>query len=570
MKNKTFKSDAVMMILWRALFRDLVPLCESTNIAEYSSLINHDGIPKVREWCSSPTSFSMSPYSYKCIRQLKDFGKRYIFAQDKLTDEERKVASWENFSQTQVRVSLPIRTDLLYGSGLVAIWRRSIKSILGRYDESEHLRFCKFAKNAVVGHPSRRRRLDQKVKGPITGSSVQLSLFRKVLEEDPLLAEATKTSVLREVDSLRLTFVPKSFKSLRAVMPDTLAGSFLSGGLGVYIQQRIKTVGLDIRHLQARHRGLAAKASRPGAGTGNRLATLDLSSASDSLTPQLLRLLLPSDWYRAIERCRLRYYVFDGTRYRLSSACTMGLGHTFPLQTLIFYALVKGIQERYFPKWSQFCSVYGDDIICPSIVVPYVERIFGICHLKLNMDKSFWGLCDFRESCGGDFLRGIAVRPAAPEGVHADLSRAETAQFVYRTLNSLLQRWEPCEIETTLNVGRAILTTLDGFYVSVPHHFPDESGLKDAGPLRKSIKACVARVECWGNDIPMSAVSSETIFLWDWLRSAEVRLRPTSASLLRVRKRRRGNKVTFVAFAVDPSRESLRSSNLTQIVIPGG
>lgn len=571
MKEQTFMSDAVMMILWRALFRDLVPLCKNSELEDYQKLISPQGIPKLREWCGSPTSFSTNPYVYKCIRQLKDFGKRYIFAEDLYTDGERMSMSWENFSQTQNRVSAPINTQILYASGLVSIWRRIISDILGPYDQSVHLRLCKFAKNAVLGHPSRRRRLDQKVKGLTTGSRQQLDTWYRVLEEDPLLAESFSDSVLKEAISLRLTFVPKSFKSLRAVMPDTLIGSFLSGGLGVYFQHRLQRVGLDIRHLQARHRRLAMNSSRPGSGSPNRLATLDLSSASDSITPQLLRLLLPAAWYRACERCRLRYYTFGNRMYRLSSACTMGLGHTFPLQTLIFYALVKGIEERYFPNWSQFCSVYGDDIICPSVCVNFVQKVFNICHLKLNMDKSFWGLCDFRESCGGDFLRGIPVRPASPEGVHSELSRSETASFVYKILNSLLQRWEPEELVETLSIGKRILEVLDGFCVSVPQHFPDDSGLKDGGPITGVVTNGIRRVTSWSRTPFFSQVSTETIYLWDWLRSAEFRFeKPTSVSLLRVRKRRRGKKVTYVAFAFDPSREPLRSSNLTQTVVPGG
>lgn len=570
MNRRTLKSDAVMMLLWRALLRDLYPSCKHVLPEELPLWLNSRSIPKLREWCAEATPFAYDVYTYKCVRQLKDFGKRYIFADDSMSDETRSMVSWENFLMTQERVAKPINIQILYASGLVRIWRRICRDILGPYDQAHALRSCKFAKNATLGHPARVSRLDQKVKGPLTGSRRQLKLFSSVLEEDPLLALSVKDSVLKEVDSLRLTFVPKSYKSLRAVMPDTLVGSFLTSGMGAYIADRLRLIGLDIRHLQARNRRLAMSASQPKiAGTANRLATLDLSAASDSLTPQLLRLLLPSDWYHAIEELRIRRFSFRDKTYALSSACTMGLGHTFPLQTLIFYTIVKGVLERYYPTWSQFCSVYGDDIICPSVAVRYIERIFGICHLKLNMDKSFWGLCDFRESCGGDYLRGIPVRPASPEGLHSELSREEVSSFTYRILNSLLERWEPEELDVTLSTGRAIINYCDGFCVSVPQHFPSDSGLKTGQPLLDT-RSFISRVSCWGKIQPLLEVSDETIFAWDWLRSAEDRVSLSSSSSLLVRKRRRGRKLTYVVFGPDPSRVSVRSSKLTQTVTLGG
>lgn len=63
----------------------------------------------------------------------------------------------------------------------------------------------------------------------------------------------------------------------------------------------------------------------------------------------------------------------------------------------------------HIPKISDF-TVYGDDV---TIDVTFLEEFYQVCAecgFKINHTKTFT-TGDFRESCGGEFLRGVDVTP---------------------------------------------------------------------------------------------------------------------------------------------------------------
>lgn len=483
-----YHTDVAMKMTWLCLCDDLgISECQPIRAA-----IARGDIRTVRELIDDfRLSYSLPVNTLKRTRQILDWAKRYRFANDLLSDEDLSLASWRNYSDVQVKVAKPFRTDILYQTGLVSRWRRIARSILGEYTEAEHFERCRFAKKACLGHPAKRKGLDQKLKGPFTGSMEHISFLQRYCETDPTLWDIVHKSTypIHPAPSLRLSFVPKSFKALRAIMPDSLAGGFYSSGLGEMIKSRLTKAGLNINTLQRRHRKLAMRSSRVS-GWENcrvspavRLATIDLSSASDSITPQLLSMILPRKWFQAVMKGRIPYYKYNNGTYRLSSACTMGLGHTFPLETLVFYVLTKGIAEWYGPS-SSHISVYGDDIILPTEVLigngtyPSLVSIFRHIHLTINNDKSFWGWCDFRESCGGDFYRGHDVRPASPKGAASELTPLAYAAFLYRIANTLLKRWSATCIETTLSwISTEVFMAIGEVHV-IPSFFPDSSGLK--------------------------------------------------------------------------------------------
>lgn len=482
------QTDEAMRITW-------LTLCDDLGISGFQPIraaIARGDIREARMLMGEyRLSYQLPAGEFKRIIQLLSWFKRYRFANDLFTDEDLRRVSWKSYSDTQLRICKPIRIDTLYRSGLVSRWRAIARSILGEYTESEHFERCSFAKNACLGHPAKRKGLDQKLKGPFTGSMEHISFLQRYCETDPTLREILETSKLplHPAPSLRLTFVPKSFKALRAIMPDTLTGSFYSSGLGEMIQSRLTHRGLNINTLQRKHRRIAMLASRVSGWKGDRwssahrLATVDLSSASDSITPQLLSIILPRKWFKAVMNGRIPYYLYDGKRYRLSSACTMGLGYTFPLETLVFYVLTRGVAEWYGQNAARSVSVYGDDIIVPTEVLvgngfPSLTSVFRSLHLQINPDKSFWGWCSFRESCGGDYYRGHDVRPASPEAVSSTLHDFSYAAFLYKIANSLLRRWPQECIENTLGwISSEVFRTLGEVHV-IPDSFPDTSGLK--------------------------------------------------------------------------------------------
>lgn len=158
------------------------------------------------------------------------------------------------------------------------------------------------------------------------------------------------------------------------------------------------------------HRREAKEASRTGAK-----ATIDLSNASDTVCHNLVKLLLPGEWYALLSSLRSPFTLFSPTGrrkdrrwYRLEKFSSMGNGYTFELETLIFCALAHAVGC----KIGEDSFVYGDDIIVPSVLANDVLAVLRYCGLTPNERKTFIKPeCKFRESCGGDFFGGADVRP---------------------------------------------------------------------------------------------------------------------------------------------------------------
>jgi hypothetical protein len=100
----------------------------------------------------------------------------------------------------------------------------------------------------------------------------------------------------------------------------------------------------------------------------------------------------------------------DGLLCYVNKMSSMGNGFTFPLETLIFWALASACVELDAPGSRTRTLAYGDDLIVDVRAVPLIQEVFDICGFILNDDKSFWD-GSFRESCGKDYVFGIDVRP---------------------------------------------------------------------------------------------------------------------------------------------------------------
>lgn len=196
----------------------------------------------------------------------------------------------------------------------------------------------------------------------------------------------------------QLVFVPKDAKIARPIAIEPSFNMYVQLGIGECIRSRLKhRVGIDLNNGQAYHRALVAASSRT-----NELATLDLSSASDTISYELVRELLPPAWFLLLDTYRSAYTEYAGKQIKLEKFSAMGCGFTFELETLIFYAICKSQAE--------FCSVYGDDIIVDSKSVNECIYLLEYCGFSLNRDKSFYGEEYFRESCGYDSFHGRPVR----------------------------------------------------------------------------------------------------------------------------------------------------------------
>jgi len=287
---------------------------------------------------------------------------------------------------------------------------RKISSILGDIPALEDLRF-RFGPGATTQIPKRMASARAKLGTDPACSSELRATAHSVLMSVPAwesnLWETNGGSYDGEIPVIihpgKISLVPKSAKEYRSIMVEPSLNTFCQAGVGSYIAERLRNCGVDIRD-QTLNQRLARKGSIDGS-----LATVDLSSASDTISIELVYDLLGVDWGAFLSRFRTGTVDFEGKLVRLEKFSSMGNGFTFPLETLIFYALAWGVCVEIGAATGDVIS-YGDDIIIPSEAYPSLLRVFTSCGFTVNTEKSF-AKGPFRESCGKDYHQGIDIRP---------------------------------------------------------------------------------------------------------------------------------------------------------------
>jgi len=231
----------------------------------------------------------------------------------------------------------------------------------------------------------------------------------------PYLASAWGRNDLRRRGDLswvrgnRYLTVPKTGLIDRSIAVEPAINVFFQLGLGTSIRQRLRNnTGWDLDRAQDIHRLIAKESS-----STREFATLDLSNASDTVSKELVRLLLPAKWFEELNALRSPATLVDGHWHVLEKFSSMGNGYTFELETLIFSALTSVLLEKsgHQGLLGHDLFVFGDDIIIPTDTFSDVCAMLKYCGFLLNQEKSFNGPVMFRESCGGDYFDGHDVRP---------------------------------------------------------------------------------------------------------------------------------------------------------------
>lgn len=226
--------------------------------------------------------------------------------------------------------------------------------------------------------------------------------FRSLAHEFPDRSEPLR------VRGNRFTSVPKDGTTERGIAIEPSLNVYFQLGVGRCLRSRLKRVGIDLDDGQSLHRRVACEASRSKNG---HLATIDLSSASDTVCKNLVRLLVPGSWLDLLETLRSPTTVVDGKTHHLQKFSSMGNGFTFELETLLFYSISAQamIEQGVQPQAGVNLLVYGDDIIVPTECAEGVLSALRYLGFTPNLRKTYVrGL--FRESCGGDYFDGVPVR----------------------------------------------------------------------------------------------------------------------------------------------------------------
>lgn len=251
--------------------------------------------------------------------------------------------------------------------------------------------------------------------------------------------------------------VPKNSVIDRVACKEPEINMYLQRGLGNHIRRRLRdVVRIDLND-QSHNQRLARLGSM--STLGHSYATIDLSSASDLISRELVRAFVPSEWFEILDQCRSKWIDIDGTQHRTEMFSSMGNGFTFELESLLFYAIAKS--TCYLTGTRGRISVYGDDIIVPNSVAGLLSKIFSWYGFILNRKKSFWS-GEFRESCGRHYFGGCDVTPFFIR------KRIETLRDLILVLNQL-RHWGTHE-DVSIHLYSSVFSAVWSKYsVLVPH-----------------------------------------------------------------------------------------------------
>jgi hypothetical protein len=309
-----------------------------------------------------------------------------------------------------------VRPYVIHDCGLtpesyISYARFKIKSLLGEFDWNKASERFSFSGGAST-------RLKRKSGAPFykfqgkpetTRNNALLSVC--AIKSIPLWAAHMESQFgpdahnwVKVVEGSKVTTVAKTAETDRCIAIEPDMNMFIQKGIGSLIRSALRSAGIDLND-----QTLNQKLAKIGSTTGS-LSTIDLASASDSIALELVRLLLPHDWFEAMCLCRSEYGILpNGVKHRFEKISSMGNGYTFELESLIFWALSKavidltGVSDRRL-------GVYGDDLIIHNSVADILIDLLAYCGFTTNKSKTFLS-GPFRESCGKHYFYGEDVTP---------------------------------------------------------------------------------------------------------------------------------------------------------------
>lgn len=304
----------------------------------------------------------------------------------------------------------------------------------------------------------------------------------------------------------RLSFVPKDGTTMRPIAIEPTGNLWCQLGIGSFLKTRLAKWGMSgfverklppgMRHLPLSPDPDAAEIHRKMAKLGSQTgewATIDLRSASDTISRAAVKAFLPPLWYELLDSLRthrIRTAVrrdketggeIETWRY-LEKFSSMGNGFTFELETMLFTAL---LEEACGLMAGKNLWVFGDDMIVPAHTAQHAIQVLTLFGFIVNDNKTFIE-GPFRESCGGDYWLGVDVTSVALKGAK-EIGNPRSAaiyvegQALFDLHNSLLKWGIP-------------FSCLDNIREEVPSYFrlygPSDLAGVFHGHAKSSWKSC--------------------------------------------------------------------------------
>lgn len=289
-------------------------------------------------------------------------------------------------------------------------------------------------------------------------------------------------------DIARLKFVPKDFKKTRSICMEPIDYMWAQQAVRRWLENYLSSSRFFRNHVFLHDQRKNQEASQFGSKTG-LVDTIDLSSASDSVSWELVKRVFPSKVLKHLMATRTyRVELPDGSVQKVHKFAPMGSAVCFPVQTIL-YSIVSqtigicqacgldwrqpgcfdGMSDEYIEKlyrWTfrqhltdeatgayQPFLAYGDDIVLDRRMTSSVVECLSMLGFKVNIDKSFRADQAFRESCGEYHFDGHAVTPmffkikkldhkVSVESMAGIIEHANRAfEFGYKHLRSVLVRF---------------------------------------------------------------------------------------------------------------------------------
>ena len=349
-------------------------------------LIRHEMWDEIANLRLDPLAFNDAESFFKAHQATKllskakwlptSFDKRLV-AKKKFEESEDQCRQtnviWESYRQMKFKF-LP---DL---ERVFTLARRKIGKVLGDqlYAWTE---FCDFGPGADGSTDRGMTSAYNKLSTPgcITlGAYPYLDVFSELTALGKLFLGNPETRML-DITLSRgnaVTFVPKSAKTDRPIAVEPRWNIFFQKGMGRYIRNRLKLFGVNLDY-QGLNQALAIYGSQTG-----KYATIDLASASDTVSKEVVLALLPEPWLTVLAAMRSPAYRLDGEWRSYSKWSSMGNGYTFELESLLFWALCSSVNDDV--------AVYGDDLIVPTESYESIVRVLEVCGFSVNTEKSFY------------------------------------------------------------------------------------------------------------------------------------------------------------------------------------
>lgn len=432
-------------------------------------------------------SIEINPNDYTCGRMFRDDYSATCFLSKSnflKIDVSKKDAAMKKFFEfeelcrlTNDRFKNPSLDPLFNESNLWLLnaTRRKIEMILGDFSPEEFVESANWGPGVTTLLKGENVSAVNKFQCE-TGITRDLYSFIKpwFSVAYPLIAEHMR-SLVQTSESGAFLFqrgnsivtVPKNSKTDRVIAVEPGWNLWFQKGVGKMIRRRLRRKGVDLDS-QERNQQLARLSSKT-----DSLATVDFSSASDSISKSVVEALLPHHWLTLLKNTRSSIGVLKNEVRLWHKFSSMGNGYTFELESLIFYAAALAVCETSHVS-SHEVSVFGDDVIIPSSCYNLFSEFCEFLGFRVNKQKSF-SSGYFRESCGSHYFDSLDCKPIFLK------ERLHNVQSVYKLANSI--RYASHRHNSYLGCDRRFLVAWRHLFRGIPKplRFEISFGIGDSG-----------------------------------------------------------------------------------------